>query len=219
MLALCGCVIDELDLRTKTACPCAPGYECVRNVCHESGTPGDVMVPGSDGGSQTDAGNAAPVDVAMPEDGGTGADGPPSDASTADDASLADAAGASEMDASTACPTPTPSGACPTVCNGGCTGGQCIITCDYASGCSGGSRTCPPGWACRIECNISGECGAGTMIQCADGPCELVCGAIFTCQGAKLACGTGACAATCSSGIDAPDVICGPSCDCTGVCR
>jgi len=147
------------------------------------------------------------------------------------DAAPADAARAECV----ADPTPTGSDAdCPAACTGGCDGGTCTIDCTSAVCPS--PITCPEDYACRIQCEgtdacdttdimcpadetCTVECIAGVdacgdvALHCGAGSCTMECGEA-TCIGAVMLCGSNPCTATCSAGT-APELQCGPSCECT----
>ena len=136
-------------------------------------------------------------------------------------------------------PTPPGATACPSECTGGCQDGVCTIDCTGFGACDTATIACPADHACRIVCDGGDACDSST-IECAAGfaceidcdggvdacgdleincnaasTCNLACSDVaMVCTGAFLACGSGACAASCAGG-SLPMVECGDSCDCT----
>jgi hypothetical protein len=152
-----------------------------------------------------------------------------------------------DCDANPACaipcgedPTP-PGGICPSVCNGGCIGGNiCLISCSSSGECSSTFINCPPAFSCQVECldgdaclNTEINCPAdyrcevncefggcnNTFINCSlEGSCNLNCGFGRSCYEVEVNCGNDACTVDCGGSIDNnPSVNCGNSCDCNFV--
>ena len=150
----------------------------------------------------------------------------------------AECAGADTCDGAGTCAfvcgsTPAaPGGACPAACTGGCLAGTCIIACNSVS-CANQALTCPPGFACTVQCGASSACDGATItcpdkyacdvvcsgscraavIDCGSGSCDLACGGGAKCKDAVMNCGDNSCHATCQAG-QKPAVSCNGTCDC-----
>ena len=123
---------------------------------------------------------------------------------------------------------------CPVVCNGGCNGSQCIISCDELSSCQSAAIACPSDMDCLVLCSAmstcqdvniqcppsrdctlqcSGESSCDGMLACpADGACDVVCNNTSTCQDLTIvsaACVEGSCEASL-------DVSCDGEASCQG---
>lgn len=125
---------------------------------------------------------------------------------------------------------------CPAQC-GMCEGSTCKLACSTGNKCSG-VFTCPPEFACEVDCNSEGceglrvECAegqdcrvncnwndacVGLDLVCSDsGPCVLWCTTDpQSCEAVNVFCGCNSCQANCpSADFSAPMVMCGESCDC-----
>lgn len=135
---------------------------------------------------------------------------------------------------------PTPPGACPEECTGGCTDFTCTVLCDEDDECEDSVIACPDNWdcdiqcagaddtckqstincptngACRVACHGSDACEDATL-NCGDGVCEVDCSsARDACDGLDVACGSNRCASTCDFGdvSEAPTLACGSACGC-----
>ncbi len=134
-------------------------------------------------------------------------------------------------------PTPPGDADCPTVCSGGCEGGECVIACLTFEACRQSTLACPAGFSCRLVCTAGGACRQAELmcpdtwpctvacgpedacrdlaVHCSNGTCEIAC-TDNGCDRADVFCGKGACTATCGEGADEPDVECGEACHCAG---
>jgi hypothetical protein len=93
---------------------------------------------------------------------------------------------------------PPVGGTCPSICDGGCTNNVCTINCT-SSECQG-TVTCPPGFACQVNCSGNSSCENSNIFCPADHQCNISCSNTQACRNADLFCSTnGPCAATCSN--------------------
>ena len=111
------------------------------------------------------------------------------------------------------------SGACPSVCSGGCDAGVCTIDCTGVATCIE-VLVCPPGWPCSVFCgfractsatfdgtnasSLSVECTGDESCVSADmvcptaGDCGVFCVGLTSCVSFSQACGGAQCAANCT---------------------
>ena len=112
---------------------------------------------------------------------------------------------------------------CPSVCTGGCTMlGICTINCLTKQQCKDDNITCPPGYACHLNCSGSDQGCQGTALHCpADFPCAVTClNGIQSCKDADIHCSSnGTCTITCGGGQNCQNtnVYCGSDA-CTAAC-
>lgn len=80
--------------------------------------------------------------------------------------------------------------------------------------------TCPPGFACEVECQGVNTCPGKTFV-CSDGPCSLVCGGVNSCAGVTLQCAGDRCAASCATVMLGSVTTSNPvaSCAATNTCQ
>ncbi|HET6611923.1 MAG TPA: hypothetical protein VFG83_08050 [Kofleriaceae bacterium] len=104
--------------------------------------------------------------------------------------------------------------ACQDMCPGTCDGAVCVLEC--GDGCLEGIE-CPPGIACRVNCESSGSCLGG--VDCTQASsCEVICQGNGSCLGG-IACGLGPCNVSCMGSRSCTGgVECGDACACDVEC-
>jgi hypothetical protein len=129
-----------------------------------------------------------------------------------------------------------PGDECPPACTGGCVEDVCVIACG-AAGCDNTTLTCPPDFACEIECNGIDACDGATVncpqdylcaltcngtdacgnlgLICGGGSCSVHCGPDRPCTGAVVTCGAGPCSATCDGATEPTLTDCAAACSCS----
>jgi hypothetical protein len=104
------------------------------------------------------------------------------------------------------------SGSCPMVCNGGCSGGTCIIE-------PNGNATCPPGMPCRFRCN-QGDCDPATLTCASGATCAVECSGNGNCDNVTIVRnGASSFCLSCNGNNSCNNVNCGGAAPCSKVCQ
>jgi hypothetical protein len=120
---------------------------------------------------------------------------------------------------------PVEGGPCPAECSGGCSGNNCVISCDGPNACEDQTMSCPEGFDCEIQCSGASACTFMIAACNSQGLCLLNCdysSAPDVCAGATLLCGGNFCAQYCSEpptfGEGPSPLSCGSACACADSC-